>query len=652
MLADRNMHPSPMSPEQRSEMHERRRLAQQEIRSTTVGVSELMGSKYVKRRVLGEGAFGQAWLCADRANKRKAVVKIARRVIQTSKQDFDAKKELWTMQRMRHPNIVAFYEAWLEKPSADQCCLHIAMEYCDSADLGKLISDAKKAQETVGYLCRVGELVREKVRQRRSSPSCVLHEIDSPKWCTMVLHGSDTPSLRARREAHTELNLVVEEAWEEACADGKGPRTFTQVQLESWMVQILWGLWHIHKHARTMHRDIKPDNIFLSCGGKIVKIGDFGLSGLSMVTGGEAETGLGTPLFMAPEMWGDSGSYTDRVDTFAVGVTMYQLVTLACPWEGNLPGVRLDKKAKRSDDPVWGSLCTPSTHKFLIRQLTALDILPPGPPPALVDPGLWGVIASMMCKMPGLRPTVGQVLRSRRMQPAARKVIAVLKQYGRSTADIESDPELSPGQSRGCDEDEEEFLSASDARHGNVVNPVDRVGCLASEDGRLHYDCSTTAEVHRGLGQYTIRVRADSTPYADVIGKLPPDGIVEVLEKRRDRTGQLWFKVACGETAGWCISMVLPPAGRGEQLFARVPAEQIGRQDPAAVSVAEEAAAMVSEALCRSPKAASTPAASPRSSDPAPPREASPAPSPRKFAGAPALAAAAAARGARPAPAR
>ena len=42
------------------------------------------------------------------------------------------------------------------------------------------------------------------------------------------------------------------------------------------IVQLLQGIRHMHEN-RILHRDIKPDNIFLGYEGKI-KIGDFGIS--------------------------------------------------------------------------------------------------------------------------------------------------------------------------------------------------------------------------------------------------------------------------------------------------------------------------------------------------------------------------------------
>lgn len=86
--------------------------------------------------------------------------------------------------------------------------------------------------------------------------------------------------------------------------------------------QIACGLRDIHD-AGVIHRDIKPSNIRLDKEG-VVKIIDFGLAR----SRDDARTRgiIGTPVFMAPELWNDQTvSFDQSIDVYAFGVTSLAL---------------------------------------------------------------------------------------------------------------------------------------------------------------------------------------------------------------------------------------------------------------------------------------------------------------------------------------
>lgn len=63
--------------------------------------------------------------------------------------------------------------------------------------------------------------------------------------------------------------------------------------------------------ARVMHRDIKPANIFLAANG-CVKLGDLGLGRAFSSQTYEANSKVGTPLYMSPEVL-DGRGYEVRI---------------------------------------------------------------------------------------------------------------------------------------------------------------------------------------------------------------------------------------------------------------------------------------------------------------------------------------------------
>lgn len=101
-------------------------------------------------------------------------------------------------------------------------------------------------------------------------------------------------------------------------------------------LQIIAGL-EVAVAAGVLHRDIKPSNCFIDSDG-VVKVGDFGLS-ISTLARAETQltiagTILGTPAYSSPEqLRGDALDL--RSDIYAVGVTLYYLLTGKTPFEGD-----------------------------------------------------------------------------------------------------------------------------------------------------------------------------------------------------------------------------------------------------------------------------------------------------------------------------
>lgn len=101
--------------------------------------------------------------------------------------------------------------------------------------------------------------------------------------------------------------------------------------------EIAEGLSEAHGHG-LVHRDIKPDNIFLEGPKRQVKIIDFGLArgmGDDALSSHVTHDGavVGTPAYMAPERI-DAGVVDARGDLFGLGVILYELLADRLPFEG------------------------------------------------------------------------------------------------------------------------------------------------------------------------------------------------------------------------------------------------------------------------------------------------------------------------------
>jgi tetratricopeptide (TPR) repeat protein len=98
------------------------------------------------------------------------------------------------------------------------------------------------------------------------------------------------------------------------------------------------------------HRDLKPENIFVSPAG--AKLIDFGLA-TELGKGSEdsepldVDRGVGTPEYMAPEIWDASGLADTRADVYALGVIFYEMLCGSPPFFGSSADVQESHRSRR-----------------------------------------------------------------------------------------------------------------------------------------------------------------------------------------------------------------------------------------------------------------------------------------------------------------
>ncbi|CAF3325181.1 unnamed protein product [Rotaria sp. Silwood1] len=86
--------------------------------------------KYNRQKLIGSGAFGQAWLVQAKADGKQLVMKEIKIAKMGKKERDDARKEVDVLGKMKHPYIVSYLESF-----EDLTSLYILMDYCDGGDL-------------------------------------------------------------------------------------------------------------------------------------------------------------------------------------------------------------------------------------------------------------------------------------------------------------------------------------------------------------------------------------------------------------------------------------------------------------------------------------------------------------------------------------
>ncbi|MEU0118904.1 Stk1 family PASTA domain-containing Ser/Thr kinase [Streptomyces bobili] len=139
---------------------------------------------------------------------------------------------------------------------------------------------------------------------------------------------------------------------------------------------VLAALGAAHR-AGFVHRDMKPENVLIGDDGR-VKVADFGLVRSVDTVTSTSGTVLGTVAYLAPEQM-EQGTSDARVDVYACGVVLYEMLTGDKPHDGDTPAVVL--------------------YKHLHEDV---------PPPSAVVPGmafeLDELVASATARTPQVRP--------------------------------------------------------------------------------------------------------------------------------------------------------------------------------------------------------------------------------------------------------
>ena len=156
--------------------------------------------------------------------------------------------------------------------------------------------------------------VLTKLRNHPNIVRVIEHFIDDGRLC-IVMEYADGGDLAKRIEAQV-----------------ASKSNFLEELVINWFVQICLALKHAHDR-KILHRDLKPQNIFLTAKNS-VRLGDFGISKVLSNTLSVASTCVGTPLYLAPELC-EGKEYDSKSDVWSLGAILYELCALQPPFTAN-----------------------------------------------------------------------------------------------------------------------------------------------------------------------------------------------------------------------------------------------------------------------------------------------------------------------------
>jgi len=149
------------------------------------------------------------------------------------------------------------------------------------------------------------------------------------------------------------------------------------------LIQIFGVVDYLHSVKGIVHRDLKPENFMIKINAynkPQIKLIDFGFATYIPKNGEKLREYLGTREYAAPEILEETG-YREKVDEWAIGVIMFNMLTGFEPFKGETPSEIKDSvlyatiKFDKIEDVDLREICSKLLNRFVAKRITCKEAL-------------------------------------------------------------------------------------------------------------------------------------------------------------------------------------------------------------------------------------------------------------------------------------
>jgi len=259
-------------------------------------------------------------------------------------------REVMTLSRLHHQHVVRYYQAWLdvEEDGGGDSLLGEEDEFGSSDSATQSNSGEDWFGVTKSSLRNSSHVSKSRNTSPQKKPfkydfgqaSGIFSSSSEESWDQDDITLSAAKIIPNPKELKQVLYIQMEYCTAKTLRNIIDEGVEDEEEVLRLFRQITEGLKHIHSQGM-IHRDLKPANIFIDRNGDVA-IGDFGLATAGaktlksfkdvqkldkvLVRKGDLTTGVGTAMYLAPEVANKRGAqYDQKVDIYSLGIIFFEL---------------------------------------------------------------------------------------------------------------------------------------------------------------------------------------------------------------------------------------------------------------------------------------------------------------------------------------